>query len=83
MPLLNLTDFERDALQALTTFATIPCLSPGFDTEWVRNGHIDRAIELLSDWALARTLRQLRRRDPSAGEPDADAGRDDRGHGPG
>jgi len=56
MALLNLTDFERDALPALTTFATIPCLSPGFDTEWVRNGHIDRAIELLSDWALARTF---------------------------
>ncbi|MGB8197457.1 MAG: M20/M25/M40 family metallo-hydrolase [Acidimicrobiales bacterium] len=56
MALLTLTDFERDALPTLTTFATIPCLSPGFDTEWVRNGHIDRAIELLSDWALARTF---------------------------
>jgi acetylornithine deacetylase/succinyl-diaminopimelate desuccinylase-like protein len=54
VPLLNLADFERDALETLSTFATIPCLSPGFDTEWVRNGHIDRAIELLSDWALAR-----------------------------
>ncbi len=56
MPVLTLHDFERDALETLTSFATIPCLSPGFDTEWVRNGHIDRAIELLSDWALARTL---------------------------
>src|SRR6202142_1240663 len=56
MPLLELTDFERDALPALTTFATIPCLSPGFDTEWVRNGHIDRAVELLSDWALPRSF---------------------------
>ncbi len=56
MPLLDLADFERDALDTLTTFATIPCLSPGFDTEWVQHGHIDRAIELLSDWALARTF---------------------------
>ena len=54
MALLDLADFERDALEALTTFATIPCLSPSFDAEWVRNGHIDRAIELLSDWALTR-----------------------------
>src|SRR5579863_1467727 len=54
MTLLTLADFERDALETLTTFATIPCLSPGFDTDWVRNGHIDRAIELLSDWSLAR-----------------------------
>jgi acetylornithine deacetylase/succinyl-diaminopimelate desuccinylase-like protein len=56
MPLLDLADFERDALDTLTTFATIPCLSPSFDTEWVQHGHIDRAIELLSDWALARTF---------------------------
>src|SRR5579863_1940339 len=53
---MNLADFERDALEALTTFATIPCLSPGFDTEWVQHGHIDQAIELLSDWALARKI---------------------------
>ena len=56
MTLLSLADFERDALETLTTFATIPCLSPGFDAEWVQHGHIDRAIELLSDWALARTF---------------------------
>jgi acetylornithine deacetylase/succinyl-diaminopimelate desuccinylase-like protein len=56
VPLLNLADFERDALETISTFATIPCLSPSFDTEWVRNGHIDRAIELLSDWALARNF---------------------------
>ncbi len=56
MALLSLADFERDALETLTTFATIPCLSPGFDADWVQHGHIDRAIELLSDWALARTF---------------------------
>ena len=56
MPLQNLAALERDALESLTTFATIPCLSPSFDVEWVQHGYIDRAIELLSDWALARTL---------------------------
>jgi len=56
MPLLDLADFERDALDTLTTFATIPCLSPNFDADWVKHGHIDRAIELLSDWALARNF---------------------------
>jgi acetylornithine deacetylase/succinyl-diaminopimelate desuccinylase-like protein len=59
MPLLNLADFERDALETLTAYAAIPCLSPSFDTEWVQNGHIDRAIELLSDWALERTFAQF------------------------
>jgi len=41
MPLLNLADLERDALESLTTFATIPCLSPSFDVEWVQHGYID------------------------------------------
>ena len=59
MPLLNLADFERDALETLTAYAAIPCLSPSFDTDWVQNGHIDRAIELLSDWALERTFTQF------------------------
>jgi len=33
-----------------------PLSLPSFDVEWVQHGYIDRAIELLSDWALARTL---------------------------
>jgi acetylornithine deacetylase/succinyl-diaminopimelate desuccinylase-like protein len=56
MPTLNLADFERDALETLTTYAAIPCLSPMYDAEWIRHGHIDRAIELLYDWALARKI---------------------------
>jgi acetylornithine deacetylase/succinyl-diaminopimelate desuccinylase-like protein len=56
MPALNLADFEREALETLTTYAAIPCLSPMYDADWIRNGHIDRAIELLYDWALARKI---------------------------
>ena len=56
MPALNLADFERDALDTLTTYAAIPCLSPMYDADWIRHGYIDQAIELLSDWAIARTI---------------------------
>lgn len=56
MPKLTLADFERDALETLTTYAAIPCLSPMYDADWVQHGHIDRAVELLSDWALARKI---------------------------
>ena len=56
MPALNLADFERDALETLTTYAAIPCLSPMYDADWIQHGHIDRAIELLYDWALARKI---------------------------
>lgn len=51
---LTLDDFERDALSALTTYATIECLSPAFDSLWSENGHIDRAVDLLADWAKQR-----------------------------
>ncbi len=56
MPPISLSDFERDALEALTAYAAIPCLSPMFDDQWERSGYIDQAVELLADWARARTL---------------------------
>ncbi len=56
MPTLTLADFERDALETLTSYATIPCLSPMFDAHWSDNGHLDRAVELLSEWASAREI---------------------------
>ncbi len=56
MPTLTLADFERDALPTLTTYAAIKCLSPMYDAQWVQHGYIDQAVELLSDWALARKL---------------------------
>lgn len=56
MPDLSLADFERDALATLTTFGTIPCLSPMFDEDWEQSGHIEAAIELLAEWARERRL---------------------------
>lgn len=53
---LTLQDFERDALSTLTRYAQIECLSPAFDQEWSTHGHIDAAVELLAEWARARTL---------------------------
>ncbi len=56
MPPISLADFERDALETLTAYAAIPCLSPMYDAQWVANGHIDSAILLLADWARARSF---------------------------
>jgi acetylornithine deacetylase/succinyl-diaminopimelate desuccinylase-like protein len=56
MPLLTLADFERDALPTLMEFATIPSLSPEFDGEWARHGHLEAAAQLLASWASSRTL---------------------------
>ena len=59
MPLISLDDFERDALPALTEFATIPSLSPMFDAEWATSGYLDQAAELLATWARARTFKNV------------------------
>jgi acetylornithine deacetylase/succinyl-diaminopimelate desuccinylase-like protein len=56
MPFLTLSDFERDALGTLSTYATIPCISPSYDARWAENGHIDDAVELLATWARDRRL---------------------------
>ncbi|MGC8499520.1 MAG: M20/M25/M40 family metallo-hydrolase [Acidimicrobiales bacterium] len=48
---VTLADFERSALPALTEYATIPCLSPGFDPHWDETGHLRRAAELLAQWS--------------------------------
>jgi hypothetical protein len=56
VPTLTLTDFERDALDTLTTYATIPCLSPDYDHQWSQHGYIERATELLAEWARQRAF---------------------------
>ena len=53
---LTLSDFERDALPTLRTYATIDCLSPAFDEQWGSRGRIDDAVELLAQWARERSL---------------------------
>ena len=47
-------EFERSILPALTEYATIPNKSPLFDPEWRAAGHMDRAVELLANWAHPR-----------------------------
>ena len=59
MPALSLSDFERDALDTLTEFASIPCLSPMFDAQWAEHGHLDAAVELLATWSRARRLKSF------------------------
>ena len=59
MPLVTLADFENDALSTLLEYCAIPCLSPAFDYEWRASGHIERAVQLLAEWARARRIADL------------------------
>lgn len=52
----TLNDFERDALDTLYTYASIECLSPMFDDDWVEHGKIEKALTLLAQWSRGREL---------------------------
>lgn len=44
------TAWEQHILPTLMEFVRIPALSPGFDADWARNGHIDAAVALAENW---------------------------------
>lgn len=48
--------WDVDILPSLTEFVAIPALSPNFDADWARTGHLDRAVAHVRDWALARAI---------------------------
>jgi len=56
MPLVSQQQFEDSVLDTLLEYCKIPCLSPMFDTQWVENGHIEAATQLLASWAKERKL---------------------------
>jgi enterochelin esterase-like enzyme len=53
---ITLEQFEQHALATLEEFGTIASLSPTFDQQWAEHGDIDRAAELLAEWARSRPL---------------------------
>jgi acetylornithine deacetylase/succinyl-diaminopimelate desuccinylase-like protein len=48
--------WRADVLPLLEAFARIPNQSPAFDTRWESAGHMERAAQLLADWASARSI---------------------------
>lgn len=48
--------WERGALDVLSEYVTIPCLSPDFDPDWETHGEMAKATQLFADWARARPL---------------------------
>ena len=46
--------FTASIVPTLVEYITIPNKSVMFDPDWRRNGHMDRAAELLAGWARAR-----------------------------
>lgn len=48
--------WEQEGLPALTEFGKIPNVSPAFDRDWKKNGHMDRAAEFLANWVKNKNI---------------------------
>ena len=51
--------WDQDIVPALTEYIRIPAKSPMFDAQWAEHGHIDRAVELITNWARRRRIEGL------------------------
>ena len=50
------TELWRDLVPVLSDYIAIPALSPSFDSDWAANGHVDRAVDLITSWCRDRSI---------------------------
>jgi len=48
--------YATSVVPTLTDYIKIPNKSPGFDPDWEKNGHMQRAMDLLVAWCRARKI---------------------------
>jgi len=48
--------WDAEILPALERYIAIPCVSVHFDPAWEEHGHLERAIDLVVEWARARDV---------------------------
>jgi acetylornithine deacetylase/succinyl-diaminopimelate desuccinylase-like protein len=46
--------WDRSILPVLTEYVRVPNKSPMFDADWQANGHMEHALQLISDWCQAQ-----------------------------
>ncbi len=49
-------NWEDDIIPTLKKFIAIPNKSPAFDADWQKNGHVDAAVKLVSDWVKKQAI---------------------------
>ena len=50
------TKWDKEIVPQLVDYIRIPNKSPMFDADWVKNGHMDRAVALMETWAKAQAI---------------------------
>jgi acetylornithine deacetylase/succinyl-diaminopimelate desuccinylase-like protein len=53
------TQWDQDIVPQLIDYVRIPAKSPQFDTQWEKNGHIERVIRLAEAWAKKQPVKGL------------------------
>lgn len=48
--------WDENIIPTLKKFIAIPNKSPAFDADWQKNGHIDAAAKLVSDWVKTQAI---------------------------
>ncbi len=48
--------WDDEIVPQLVEYIRIPNKSPMFDPDWVANGHMDAAVELMADWARSQPI---------------------------
>jgi acetylornithine deacetylase/succinyl-diaminopimelate desuccinylase-like protein len=48
--------WDESIIERLTAYVRIPNKSPLFDPQWERNGHMERAVQLMAEWCRAQPL---------------------------
>ncbi len=50
------TELWAGLVPVLSEYIAIPALSPDFDRDWAANGHLDRAVDLITAWCRDRPI---------------------------
>jgi len=50
------TFWEDEGLPTLMEFGKVPNVSPAFDAEWEKNGHMQKAADMLAEWVKSRNV---------------------------
>ena len=48
--------WDSDVLPTLESYVRIPNLSPHFAPDWERDGHMDKAVDLIAEWCRGRPI---------------------------
>lgn len=52
--------WDETVLPTLKDYVAIPALSPLFDTDWEKSGHLEKAMQLMADWCRKQPVKGMK-----------------------